>query len=391
MSRCVADAVQWKKRRAYRLSNGRVEVTALLGGGHIADFRLCGAPMNVLWECPWPTIEPQNFSSREHAALYGDGAAGRFLSGYTGHALALGYFGMPSSAEAEQGLALHGEAASTDWTVISTRCDDHCASLVMEVLLPVYRLHFRREIVLPVDAFIIGITEIVTNRSDDEVEFQWVEHAAFGEPFFTSGAATLFVSGTRGLTWPAGYEGKEILRNDADFGWPYAQSTDGEPVDLSQPFVRDETGFVAALLTDANRENAFVAVHNRRHKLFAGYSFDRTLFPWIALWEENRAREYTPWNKRTRARGVEFGTSPMPLGLEHARNMRSLFDTPVLTSIPGGSRAETQYDLFLHPAPPQWRQIKDIRRFDDSLGVRGDGNEEIRLKRGNRASQSPLL
>jgi len=112
MSRCVADAVQWKKRRAYRLSNGRVEVAALLGGGHIADFRLCGAPMNVLWECPWPTIEPQNFSSREHAALYGDGAAGRFLSGYTGHALALGYFGMPSPAETTQGLALHGEAAS---------------------------------------------------------------------------------------------------------------------------------------------------------------------------------------------------------------------------------------------------------------------------------------
>jgi len=388
MSRCVADAVQWKKRRAYRLSNGLVEVTALLGGGHIADFRLSGFPINALWESPWPTIEPQNFSSPEHAALYGDGPAGRFLSGYTGHALALGYFGMPSSAETKQGLALHGEAASTQWNVVSAECDDHSdehsASLVMEVSLPVYRLHFRREIFLPVDAFTVCITEVVTNRSDHEVEFQWVEHAAFGEPFFARGVATLFVSGTRGVTWPIGYEGKEILCNEAEYRWPYAQSTDGEPVDLSQPFVRDGTGFVAALLTDANRENAFVAVHNRRHELVAGYSFDRTLFPWIALWEENHAREYAPWNGRTRVRGVEFGTSPMPLGLDHARNMRSLFSTPVLASIPGGSRIETQYDLFLHPAPPQWTQIKDIRRFDDSLAVRGDGNEEIRLERGNR-------
>jgi hypothetical protein len=388
MSRCVTDAVQWKNRRAYRLSNGTVELTVLPGGGHIADFRLCGSPINALWESPWPTIEPQNFSSRERAALYGDGPAGRFLSGYTGHALALGYFGMPSSAESEQGLTLHGEAASAEWNVISAECDDHshdhAASLAMEVSLPVYRLHFRREIFLPVDAFTVCITEVVTNRSDGEVEFQWAEHAAFGEPFFTSGDATLFVSGTRGLTWPAGYEGHEILCNDAEYRWPYAPSTDGEPVDLSQPFVRDGTGFVAALLTDGNRENAFVAVHNRRHELVAGYSFDRALFPWIALWEENRARESAPWNGRTRVRGVEFGTSPMPLGLDHARNMRSLFDTPVLTSIPGGSRMETQYDLFLHPAPPQWTQIKDVRRFDESLVVRGDGNEEIRLERGNR-------
>jgi hypothetical protein len=384
MSRCVADAVHWKNRRAYRLSNGRVEVTTLLGGGHIADFRLCGSSINALWESPWQTIEPQSFSSGVHGALYGDGPAGRFLSGYTGHALALGYFGMPSSAEAEQGLTLHGEPASSEWNVISARCDDHCASLVMEVLLPVYRLHVQREILLPVDAFTACIEEVVTNRSRGQVEFQWVEHAAFGEPFFRSGDATLFLSGTRGITWPAGYERKGILCNDAEYRWPYAKSTDGEPVDLSQPFLRDGTGFVAALLTDGNRDNAFVAVHNRQHELVAGYSFEHAFFPWIALWEENRAREYAPWNGRTRVRGVEFGTSPMPLGLEHARKMRSLFSTPVLASIPGGLRMETQYDLFLHPAPPHWTRIKDVRRFDDSLVVRGDGNEEIRLERGNR-------
>jgi hypothetical protein len=384
MSRCVAGAVQWKNRRAYRISNGRLEVTALLGGGHIADFRLCGSPINPLWESPWATIEPQNFSSCENAVLYGDGPAGKFLSGYTGHALALGYFGMPSSAETAQGLALHGEAASMEWNLISAECDVHSASLAMEVSLPVYRMHFRREIFLPVDSFTVCITEVVTNLSHNQVEFQWVEHAAFGEPFFSRGDATLFVSGTRGLSWPAGYEGHEILCNDAEFCWPYAQSTDGKPIDLSQPFVRDGTGFVAALLTDADREDAFVAVHNRQHELIAGYSFDRRLFPWIALWEENRAREAAPWNGKTRVRGVEFGTSPMPLGLDHARKLRTLFDIPVLTSIPGDSRMETRYDMFLHPAPQHWTQIKDVLRFDGNLVVRGDGNEKIQLARGNR-------
>ena len=384
MSRCAVDAVPWNDRRAYRLSNAKVELTALLGGGHIADFRLCSSPINTLWESPWPTIEPQTFSSRQHAALYGDGPVGRFLCGYTGHALALGYFGMPSSEEAERGMSLHGEAANSEWKVVSAVADDDSATLVMEVPLPVYRLHLRREVCLSRDSFTACVTEIVTNLCSDAVDFQWVQHAAFGEPFFANGEATLFVSGTRGVTWPAGYEGHELLAGEIEFQWPYAPSIDGKPINLSQPFVRDRTGFVAGLLVNSDRENAFAAVHNRRHQLVAGYCFNPMLFPWIALWEENRAREYAPWNKRTRVRGVEFGTSPMPLGLAHAREMRRLFDTPVLCSVSPSASLQAQYDLFVHPVPSQWTQIKDVRQTEYALVVQGDSNEEIKLQRGKR-------
>jgi hypothetical protein len=384
MSRCAVTAALWKNRQAYRLSNAKVELTLLLGGGHLADFRLCGSPINVLWESPWPTIEPKMFSSPEHAALYGDGPVGRFLCGYTGHALALDYFGMPSAQEAERGMALHGEAANAEWKIVSAVADDDAATLVMEVTLPVYRLLFRRQISLPRDAFTASIAEVVTNLSGRVVEFQWVQHAAFGEPFFAKGEATLFISGKRGMTWPAGYEGHELLRGDFEFQWPYAQSVDGKPINLSQPFVRDGTGFVAAVLAGPDGDNAFVAVHNRRHQLVAGYCFNSALFPWIALWEENRARSYAPWNKRTRVRGVEFGTSPMPLGLTHAREMSRLFDTPVLRSIAERSCLQAQYDLFLHPAPPQWTEIEVVRQMGHTLVVRGDGNEEIKLQRGKR-------
>jgi len=384
MSRCAVVAVPWNDRRAYRLSNAKVELTTLLGGGHVADFRLCGSPINALWESPWPTIEPQTFSLRRDTALYGDGPVGRFLCGYTGHALALGYFGMPSSEEARQGLPLHGEAANSEWKVVSAVADDDSVTLVMEVTLPVYRLHFRREIFLPRDAFTACIKEIVTNLSGDAIDFQWVQHAAFGEPFLANGEATLFVSGTRGVTWPAGYEGRELLASDVEYQWPYAPSLDGGSVNLSQPFVRDGTGFVAALLADSDHKNAFVAVHNRRHQLIAGYCFDSEMFPWIVLWEENRARGYAPWNKRTRVRGVEFGTSPMPLGLAHAREMRRLFDTPVLSSIPAKSCLQAQYDLFLHPVPPQWTRIKDVHQTEDALVVRGDSDEEIKIPRAKR-------
>ncbi|MGB7332767.1 MAG: hypothetical protein WBD25_15390, partial [Terriglobales bacterium] len=300
------------------------------------------------------------------------------------HALALGYFGMPSPEEAERGMGLHGEAATSGWKVISAAADDDAATLAMEVTLPVYRLHFRREISLPSDVFTASITEIVTNLSGRAIYFQWVQHAAFGEPFFANGEATLFTSGKRGMTWPAGYEGHDLLAGDVEFQWPNAQSIEGHPVNLSQPFTRDGTGFLAGLLAGSDRENAFAVVHNRRYQLVAGYSFNPTLFPWIVLWEENLAREYAPWNKRTKARGVEFGTSPMPLGLAHARDMRRLFDTPVLTSIPASSRLQTQYDVFLHPVPPEWTEIKDVRQTEFTLVVQGNRDDEIKLQRGKR-------
>jgi len=384
MSRCAVDPVRWNDRRAYRLSNANLTLTALLGGGHIADFRLLGSPLNVLWEAPWPTIEPQAFSSGEHASLYGDGPVARFLCGYTGHALALGYFGMPSSEEAERGMGLHGEAATSEWKVVSAAADDDAATLAMEVTLPDYRLHFRRELSLPSEAFTASITEIVTNLSGDAIEFQWVQHAAFGEPFFANGDATLFTSGKRGMTWPAGYEGHELLAGDVEFQWPYARSIEGRSVNLSQPFTRDGTGFLAGVLADSDRENAFAVVHNLKLQLVAGYSFNPVLFPWIVLWEENRAREYAPWNKITRARGVEFGTSPMPLGLAHARDMRRLFDSPVLSSIPAASCVQAQYDLLLHPVPAEWTQIKDVQQTEHTLVVQGDHDQEITLQRGKR-------
>ncbi len=381
MSHCAVDAIRWKNRRAYRLSNGKIEITVLPGGGHIADLRLPDSAINALWESPWPTIEPQTFSSREHAALYGDGPVGRFLCGYTGHALALAYFGMPSSEEAEQGLPLHGEVTNSDWTIVSSLADDDSAALVMEVTLPFYRLHFRRQIFLSHNAFTACITEIVTNLSNTAVDFQWVQHAAFGEPFFANGDATLFVSGARGVTWPAGYEGHELLASGVEYQWPYARSVDGRAVNLSEPFVRNGTGFVAALLAASDHENAFVVVHNRQHHLAAGYRFDPARFCWIALWEENCARANPPWNKRTRVRGVEFGSSPMPLGLAHAREMGRLFDTPALCSVPGGSCLEAQYDLFLHPTPTRWSKIADVQKKERTLIVRGDNDEEINFQR----------
>ena len=379
MPQCSAESVQWKQRRGFRLSNRQIEITVLLGGGHVADLRLCSSPINALWEAPWATIEPYQFSDPDHAALYGERAIGQMLSGYTGHALALGYFGMPSTVQTQQGLSLHGEAASAEWHVADATATDSFACLTLEVELPISNLHFRRTLRLSAVAFTVSVEESVSNRSAQARDMQWVQHAAFGEPLFSIGNASLSLSAQRGITWPLGYEGRECLPANQLFEWPTVASPHGE-IDLSSPFVREGSGFVAAVRTNPRHHDAFIAVHNRRLALAAGYLFDARRFPWIALWEENRARTDPPWNGITRVRGVEFGTSPMPLGLEHAQEMRTLFDTPVLATIAGRAELTTAYQIFVTSVPPHWQRVQQVRRIGDELVLHSDRCTQLAIR-----------
>lgn len=384
MAHCKCSLGTWKNRRAYRLSNELIELTVLLGGGHIADLRIAGSNLNTLWEAPWQTIDPQSYCENndtvaKHSALYGEATVGKFLSGYSGHALVLGYFGMPSADEAARGLPLHGEAGSSEWAVVVAEESEDVSSLTMEIESPVYGLLFRRTITLAADAFAAAIDETVVNRNHAETTFQWVQHATFGEPFCTNADSSLFAPVSRARTWLLGYEGRECLINDSEFSWPMAQSVSGEKVDLRIPFQRAGKGFVASLLTQPEREQTYIALHNRRESMVAGYAYNRSRFPWIALWEENCARSYPPWNGNTRARGVEFGTSPMPLGLEEARKTKTLYDTPVLATIPPGSQLKTSYEIFAGKVPPSWKEVSDVVATGDSLFIR-NGREEIRLR-----------
>ena len=122
-------------------------------------------------------------------------------------------------------------------------------------------------------------------------------------------------SAQRGKTWPLDYEGGLLLEKDREFEWPYAPHEDGErAIDLRQPFATRGRGFVATTLLDPGREMQYVVAANWRMRLAVGYCFRRQDFPWMAIWEENRSRQSTPWNGRTQARGMEFGTTPFPLG-----------------------------------------------------------------------------
>jgi hypothetical protein len=374
----------WKGRRCVRLTNGQIEIVALTGGGHIAALRFLpglGLPAeNALWEAPWPTMDPDRYRTGQHARRYGPPPAGQFLSSFTGHALCMDYFGGPSEEELRQNLPLHGEAAAQRWRIESS--SGH-TGVAMETSLPAAGLTFRRLYRLRKNESVVYIQEEVANRRPGDHYFHWTQHVTLGPPLLQKGESAVFLPGTRGKTWPHGYEGRSLLADSREFHWPLAPGKNGHKVNLSRPFVRRCKGFVAAVLLDPARELGFVVALNWRLGLFAGYIFRRNDFPWVAVWEENCARSTSPWNGTTQARGMEFGSTPMPVGKRESFFAGPLFDTPTFRCIPAKGTLRAGYLAFLAAAPGSWRRIRDVEIVRDAIVLKGPGpRDALRVRAG---------
>ncbi len=374
--KCECTKTRWKGRPGWRLSNGIVEIVVVSGGGHLASLRHVDRKSpNLLFEAPWKTIDPFKYQESKHKRLYGPLPVGPFLGGFTGHAVALGYFGAPSDAEVAAGLPLHGEAASRQWRILSTRVTHHSAHLEMEVEEPAMHLSLVRELSIHAGEFLVHIRECVTNKRKSENFFQWVQHATFGEPLLSTGVSRITIPALRGCTWPLGYEGKSLLMDNKTFRWPVAPMRGGETADLSQAFISEGTGFVAAALIDTARSHGFVAVSNTDMRLAAGYWFPRSTYPWVTLWEENRARDCAPWNRSTRARGLEFGTTPFPLGLAESVQSGPIFDTPTIVAIGPYDTKSVEYAVFACELPDR-NAVEDLRLTDSSLVLIGSESRQ---------------
>jgi hypothetical protein len=365
-------------RSAWLLANDRVALCCLRGGGHIQSFsrlRGPGADINLLWEPSWETMEPEGYSKGKHARRFGLPPAGKYLSGYMGHALCVDYFGAPSEEETLLGLPLHGEVASSRWSLVEKRARGSEGRLRIRSAAPSAGLEVQRDMAVWEDEPVIYVTETITNKRNRDRFFQWVQHTTFGPPFLQAGESVCLMPGTRSKTWPLGYEGKAALANEREFTWPNAPAVDGSALDISRPFSTRGRGFIATTLLAENEDSqlAYVAVLNWRLGLLAGYCFKQSDFPWVANWEENCGRDDAPWDGKTQARGLEFGNSPMPLGLGNAILNGPLFGVPAVGCLPAGGRQTISYAMFVTETPASWRTISAVTKLGNALVIAGPG------------------
>jgi hypothetical protein len=372
----------WQNRKAYRLANDLVEIVTLTGGGHIAEFRFrkgTGHPsLNPLWTPPWKTIEPHHYRPEVHTSRYGPRRDGQLLCGIAGHSICLDCFGPPSDEEAEMGLSFHGEGPSKKWRKQNMRATSDRAELTLSVNLPVAGLDFTRQIMLLRGESVVYFTETVENLRTADHYFQWAEHVTLGPPFLSPGASYVVVPARDGMTDPGGYdEGKALLTSGRKFRWPMAPSVGAGLVDLSHPFSRAGTGFVSTLLLNRRRDFAFIGAVNTRLRMMIGYGFARRDFPWVALWDENRAIVARPWNGRTQACGLEFSTSPLPAGRHAAISEGPLFGVPAISCLPARRQKTVNYCAFLTRLPQGFGRVHDIVLGPGCIRILGKGRKSF--------------
>jgi hypothetical protein len=159
-----------------------------------------------------------------------------------------------------------------------------------------------------------------------------------------------------------------MLANNREFLWPHAPLASGIGfADLRQPFAEKGLGLIAAVQLDPRRQQEYVLAVNWKRRLGVGYCFRRVDFPWMTVWEENHARSNTPWNGTGQARGMEFGTTPLPLGREETVRRGPIFDTPHQCVIPAGGKKTARYLIFLFEVPRGLEAIENVEAAGDAI------------------------
>jgi len=279
-------------RPAFSISNDFVRVTVPVRGGHIAEIQELSTGVNPLWVPPWVGEPNPDF---------GNNCETRLLEAIMGQNLCLDLFGPPSEAEEKAGVVAHGEGSIEPYTFAEIP-----NGMITRCLLTQSQLAFKRSITL--EDRHVRIRETVENLSTLDKPIGWTQHITFGPPFTEHGIT--------------------------EFRWPWTHSS-----------VMNEA-YTAYLIG----EPAWFAAWSPVHKVAIAYQWNRSEFPWMGIWKENRGRTHTPWNGRTVTQGMEFGVSPFPETRRAMIERGRMFDTPCYRWIGAKEKLTAEYTAAIAPS-----------------------------------------
>lgn len=312
----------FRNRRAIQIENDSVRVTVTEEGGHIAEILNKTTAVNPLWIPPWLSIEPSAWSPVD-TPEYGPDADAQLLAAIMGHNLCLDLFGPPSADEQAAGVRTHGEAGIVQWEFESSP-----AGLVARCVLPLSQLACERAISLEGRTMHVG--ETVENLTAHDRPIAWTQHVTLGPPFLERGRTEFFANTVRCCT-NADHDGKQT-----------GSARDQKGLRETLSSAHSSGGYRAFLMDERQADSYFIAWSPAVETALA-YSWKRTDFPWLGIWDENRLRQYKPWGGRVLARGLEFGVSPFPEARKEMIERGRLLDTAAYRWIPAKGRLTVEF------------------------------------------------
>ena len=364
-------------RKAMVMENGVIRVSALSGGGHIAEVRFVSGgadrTVNPMRVPHYPTIEPQEYVPAKHDAIYGDDPHRWISSGYMGHMLCFPAFGPPSSEEEiRNGFGNHGEAPIVEWKQTGVDKTADSVTLHYAADLPKTQYRVERSITIVNGESVVYVEESVENLAEFDRTINWVQHATFGPPFAEPGKTFLDASVSKGKVGG----GVGSLKANSPVEWPKGTSTDDKEVNLRSFQKKANSGTYAALLHNQDRPQSYFTMYNSDYPVLIGYVYPTKDNPWLGDWQENHKMTHKPWNGEVVARGMEFGTTPFAEGLKKSVDRGSLYGVPAFRWIGGKQKLTTHFTIFLAEIEKGFKGVKDVRAKAGKIVVdRRDGKK----------------
>jgi hypothetical protein len=351
----------FRGRKAASIENDAIRVTILAGGAHVAEILHKPTGVDPLWKPHWPSIEPSAYRPEIHRQ-YGTSDEAIILAGIMGHSICLDTYGAPSAEEFAAGIPVHGEGPTVDYTV-----DDRSHALTVSGTLPLAQLVFEREIRLHPDGERIHFNETLENLSSTDRPIAWIQHVTLGLPFLEPGKTQFRAATTKSKSAGADFGDENCAQApDAEFDGFACPRKGGGVIDLRVFPEEAVSGGFTTHLMDPRRDDSFFAAWSPTSRVLFGYVWKRNDFPWLCRWEENHVRQDPPWNGKTVACGMEFGTSPVLGSRRKLVELGTLFGTPAYRWIPAKSRLRVEYWAFLRiaetiPENVRWHTDGDLR------------------------------
>ncbi len=358
-------------RDAYILENGVIRVAALRGAGHIAELRFLSddprLAVNPMRVPHFPTIEPWQYDPAKHDAVYGGGTSKILQSGYMGHLLNFPTFGPPSPAEAANGLGNHGEAVAREWKLDRTEADENQVVLWYSADLPQTQYKVGRALTVRKGEQVVYIEEWAQSLVDYDRPAMWVQHVTFGDPFVEPGKTFLDMSAVKGQV-RGGADSTNSLA-PGEVVWPDGKAADGSATSLRPMQPAPNAGTYVGYLMDPDRELSWFTMYHEGYRALIGYIWRTADFPWIGDWQENGRNKGAPWDGKTKARGMELGTTPFGGAMQQVVSDGPLYDTPTHRWIGGRQKVETAYVAFLLEIPETFRGVADVQVQNNEILV----------------------
>ncbi len=298
---------KYKGMRTLILENRRLRVVSLLDkGSDIIELVYKPLDVDFMWHSPLNVRSPSTLLERCRRSQ------GSFIDHYQGGWQDVLPNAGPSCTWRGVEWGQHSITPALPWNCSIEESSGKEVVAHMRVDCRCYPFSIDKWMILREGESFFTIKERITNRSEQDLEFSWLQHLTFGRPFLAP-SNRIYLKAGIAVTHDEEIPGSSLPAGEK-FRWPVVEDKEGREVDLSRVPQRDFKAHDLVYIIDL-KEGGF-RLMNEDMGLGFGLVWDRKVFPYLWFWRPLGGAFDHPWFGRAWAIGLEPCTSWPSTGLK---------------------------------------------------------------------------